>query len=399
MRLIIAIIVSLFLFNANVVNGCTIFMLEKDEVLLVGNNEDYSFPFTAVWFIPPSGKKYGRVCFGFEVDLGRQAATGGMNDQGLFIDGNGLGNINWTSDETKKTHKSIVEEYVLAHFSSVEETISWFRNTNIPILKRAKFLVVDKSGESAVIEWGNGKLQVIRRKGNYQISTNFRQSVLPDENYSDYRFNLVKGIIERAKEYDVKLVRRALSASHWEAARTMTLFSNIYDLKDGIVYVYNFHNFEHVIKFKLEDELKKGKKVYYIPKLFPFIPYSQHLFVPGELGRQIGRSFEKKGLEGVKRNLRKVKELSLAVYNRDYSKSILNSLGYDFLGKKRFPDAINIFRLNISLHPEYTNGYDSLGEAYMKTGDKISAIKAYEKALELDPNMNSAKNALKILKK
>lgn len=88
-----------------------------------------------------------------------------------------------------------------------------------------------------------------------------------------------------------------------------------------------------------------------------------------------------------------------AVFGRDYSKSVLNSLGYDLLGKKQFPDAISILKLNISLHPGYANGYDSLGEAFLKTGDTNSAIRAYKKALELSPGLNSALNALKKLKK
>lgn len=288
MKLIIFILIFLFLFHPESINACTIFMVENNGKVLVGNNEDYSFPFTAVWFIPASGKKYGRVCFGFEFDIGQQAATGGMNDQGLFIDGNGLGNIDWTPDEKKETYNGIVEEHVLSHFANVEEAVSWFRNTNIPIMKRAKFLMVDKTGDSAVIEWGKGKLQVIRREGHYQISTNFRQSVLPDENYSDYRFNLVKEIIESAKEYDIDLVLQALSASHWEGSRTNTLFSNIYDLNKGVMYTYNFHHYDQVKKFNLADELKKGKNIYYIPKLFPFIPYSQHRFVPRELGESWG---------------------------------------------------------------------------------------------------------------
>jgi tetratricopeptide (TPR) repeat protein len=44
------------------------------------------------------------------------------------------------------------------------------------------------------------------------------------------------------------------------------------------------------------------------------------------------------------------------------------------------------------------NGYDSLGEAYMKKGDKENAIKYYEKALVLDPKMGTAIEALKKLR-
>jgi len=42
--------------------------------------------------------------------------------------------------------------------------------------------------------------------------------------------------------------------------------------------------------------------------------------------------------------------------------------------------------------------YDSLGEAYMVRGDKEKAIENYQKALALDPTMESAKQALIKLK-
>ncbi len=42
--------------------------------------------------------------------------------------------------------------------------------------------------------------------------------------------------------------------------------------------------------------------------------------------------------------------------------------------------------------------YDSLGEAYMKTGQKELAIQNYEKSLQLDPKNQNAVDMLKKLK-
>lgn len=42
--------------------------------------------------------------------------------------------------------------------------------------------------------------------------------------------------------------------------------------------------------------------------------------------------------------------------------------------------------------------YDSLGEAYAKTGDKKKAIKAYETSLALDPANENAAEQLRELK-
>ena len=55
--------------------------------------------------------------------------------------------------------------------------------------------------------------------------------------------------------------------------------------------------------------------------------------------------------------------------------------------------------MNTQLFPDIANCWDSYGEALAESGKKEEAIKAYEKALTIRPNLESAKNALKDLKK
>jgi Tfp pilus assembly protein PilF len=65
------------------------------------------------------------------------------------------------------------------------------------------------------------------------------------------------------------------------------------------------------------------------------------------------------------------------------NEATMNALGYDLMSITDMKKAVQVFKLNVELHPDYANGYDSLGEAYMKSGDKNLAIRNYEKALEL----------------
>lgn len=81
------------------------------------------------------------------------------------------------------------------------------------------------------------------------------------------------------------------------------------------------------------------------------------------------------------------------------SSSTLNSLGYALLNENKIDMAVEIFKLNIRLYPDEANPYDSLGEAYMTKGDYELSMKYYKKALEIDPDFESAKNMLKKLKK
>jgi tetratricopeptide (TPR) repeat protein len=78
------------------------------------------------------------------------------------------------------------------------------------------------------------------------------------------------------------------------------------------------------------------------------------------------------------------------------SENRLNMLGYEYLNKGRFEEAVAIFKLNVEFYPESANCYDSLAEALMLKGDKDRAIINYKRSLELNPKNQ---NAVSILKK
>ncbi len=72
----------------------------------------------------------------------------------------------------------------------------------------------------------------------------------------------------------------------------------------------------------------------------------------------------------------------------------VNALGYRLMNANRLDEAIEIFKLNVEAFPRAWNVYDSLGEAYMKKGNRELAIKNYEKSLELNPQNGGAMEAL-----
>ncbi|MDQ3804229.1 MAG: serine hydrolase [Acidobacteriota bacterium] len=78
------------------------------------------------------------------------------------------------------------------------------------------------------------------------------------------------------------------------------------------------------------------------------------------------------------------------------SEAQVNRIGYDLLSLKRVADAIEVFKLNAEDYPQSFNTYDSLGEAYMESGDREQAIKNYQKSVELNPDN---KNGVEMLKK
>jgi tetratricopeptide (TPR) repeat protein len=76
----------------------------------------------------------------------------------------------------------------------------------------------------------------------------------------------------------------------------------------------------------------------------------------------------------------------------------LNTLGYTLLNRNMTAEAIKVFKLAVEIFPDSANLYDSLGEAYMKSGDSRNAINHYKKSLDLNPDNNNAKGMLERLR-
>jgi len=77
--------------------------------------------------------------------------------------------------------------------------------------------------------------------------------------------------------------------------------------------------------------------------------------------------------------------------------SSLTSLGYEYLHKNKTLLSITFFKFCVKMYPESYNAYDSLGEAYMKAGNKELAIMNYQKSLDLNADNDNAKKMLEKL--
>jgi tetratricopeptide (TPR) repeat protein len=82
----------------------------------------------------------------------------------------------------------------------------------------------------------------------------------------------------------------------------------------------------------------------------------------------------------------------------DYNENGINNLGYWMMTKqKQIGLAIKIFAVNVRRYPKSANTYDSLGEGYLKLGNRAKAIVWYRQAARVDPNFPNAQKVLKQL--
>jgi len=69
----------------------------------------------------------------------------------------------------------------------------------------------------------------------------------------------------------------------------------------------------------------------------------------------------------------------------DIPENLINQVGYQLLRGNSHDRALNLFKLNVELHPNSPNAYDSLAEGYLTMGDKQKAKEYYELAIQKNP--------------
>ncbi len=74
-----------------------------------------------------------------------------------------------------------------------------------------------------------------------------------------------------------------------------------------------------------------------------------------------------------------------------------NSYAYYLKGEKKLDEGLQVLLDAVELFPSDANLFDSVGEFYLAKENKTKAIEYYKKALEIDPNLRSSKQALEKL--
>ena len=269
MRTRLFILVMFFIIFSNSISyPCTVFNATKNGETLAGNNEDNIGFNSKIRVIPASEGKYGVIYFCHN----SMFPEGGMNDQGLFFDvaacppsqgpvtpGKPL--FPWRSIDNN------LNLDFLQKCANVDEALELVQSYSYPIKMRSQTMFVDKTGASAIIGWVNGEFKITRKRGAYQVMTNFSVSNPELGNFPCWRYDKASDLLKKS-EVSVKSFRNILSAVHVEG-EGRTVYSNIYDLKKGLIHVYNQHDFENVVVINMEDELKKGEHVIDFKSIFP----------------------------------------------------------------------------------------------------------------------------------
>ncbi len=267
MKKIISIILVGIIFSISpIAISCTVFHASNESMALGGNNEDWSDPDTYIYFIPATDTAYGMVIVGY---TGSYWIQGGMNEKGLFWDGLACPYLEVLNSTGKPYYPGNIFEYILQVCENCDEALDILDQYNMKILERAQILLGDQYGDSFIIE---GDIIHIKNK-YYQVATNFYLSQHPDPPYPCWRYNTALAMFEvnEPDNLSVDFCASVLDAVHQEGAYP-TQYSTVYDLKNQLIYVYYYHNFNQVKVFNLSEELLLGYHAYSIPDLFETPP-------------------------------------------------------------------------------------------------------------------------------
>ncbi|QHT68557.1 linear amide C-N hydrolase [Rhodocytophaga rosea] len=259
-RVIAFLILFLFIQPAT---ACLILVIADGKQVLVGNHEDWYAQDSQVMVVPPTGKKYGFVGFGFASE---EYIQGGMNTAGLFFDGTATPFVSVDFSD-KPAYTGYLWQAILENCATVEEAVAFVKTYKVPDLQKVHVSFADKRGNSVIIGAYEGELTYhYRNNQSYQLLTNFN---ITNPEYGNepvcQRFQKANLLLQKDSAATVSNITHILSQTHQQE---LTVYSTIYDLTRGEVYVFNKADFSRSVKLNLANELQKGKQQRLLPYLF-----------------------------------------------------------------------------------------------------------------------------------
>ncbi len=226
---------------------CTIFVLTDDTRTLFFNNEDWLNPRTRIWFAPAATGQYGCAYVGFDDGW----PQGGLNTKGVAFDWVAGYMEEWPPDPNMKKVTGNPSERMLGTCATVEDAITFYRQHWEPGFSRAKILVADAAGASAIIGAEGGKLRVERAKQSRGFG---------------YCGQKLQRLLAKSPEPSVPN-GAAILRGCLQTGETATKYSNVFNLKTGDIFLFDRPKTGESVKLNLAEELAKGGHYYDIPEI------------------------------------------------------------------------------------------------------------------------------------
>jgi hypothetical protein len=241
---------------------------------MVGCNHDTWLLTPRIWFETGKGKGYLGAAFTGARSVGPEsfAPQSGMNESGLafsrLASATPQKGIKDLSDKKPISNPEFYLKDILHRCKTVEEVKAYIEQYDHSLFMEDVFVYIEKSGKYLVVE---PYTLTIGNDIKY-VQANFCPSQTPDlKSIKQPRY--VNGTTFLKNKLDTSLsFCTALSDTMHVCRKKIgdgTLLTSIWDTNQGNTYLYFYHDYKHLVKFNLKEELAKGDHILDITTLFP----------------------------------------------------------------------------------------------------------------------------------
>lgn len=384
----------LFLFGFLHAIPCTVYKITKNGKTFVGNNEDYWDANTRIWFEKGKTGEYGSMFVG----LDNLVAQGGMNEKGLAFDGFSVQERQIKKKPGKLKFYPTLFKDVMKKCLDVDDVCAMLGKYDMSPLNGGMLLYVEKSGKYLVVE---ADTMIMGNQETYLLS-NFCPSQTPhvqDLNIPYYQKG--RKMMEQRIDTSLNYLTQLSDTMHQDFGKGFggTLYTTIYDLTNGTVNLYFYHDYSVTVKFNLKDELNKKDRIMVIPEMFPDNTAGQFHYAKWNNAEEAVRSLAGSSVANDSLTLANFIEAEELFPMIKVMELDVNDAGYALLEKGKITAAINLFKLNVRYFPNSWNCYDSLADAYMKAKEYPLALFNYKKSVEMNPKNEHGHDQIRKIQK
>lgn len=380
----------IFLLGYLQVLPCNVYKITKGGKTFVGNNEDYWDPNTHLWFEKGKEKEFGCVFVG----MANHFPQGGMNEEGLVFDAFSVEKRQFKKKSGKLPFYPHLFRDVMKKCQNVNEVYALINKYDMSDLNGGMLLYVEKSGKYLVVEVDT---MMIGNDDNYLLSNFCPSKTSNTQEVKIPYYQKGRSLMERNIDTSFNYLTSLSDSLHqdWGEGFGGTLYTTIYDLNEGTVNLYFYHDYSVSLKFNLKEELNKKDRILVIPEMFPDNVPGQIHYAKYNNAKETLQTLEKNDIAADSNALLTfIKTEGLYPIIRVFENEV-NDVGYILLEKRKTTAAINVFKLNLNYFPKSWNCYDSLADGYMQAKEYSLALLNYKKSVEMYPENKHGRDQIR----
>lgn len=244
------------------------------QIILGSNNDNQEAVKLSI--TPARDGLFGRICIARDAVPGwTPFALRCMNDQGVALTMASVPHGRTPYDPSKPHFRHNFLEKIASEAATVKQAVSMVRAYTLPEEHgvNVHIMAADRSGDSAVIEWVDDEVRVIRRDGTFQVMTNSLLSK-PDPSPNPGT-RLARGSLAAngAKEASIASVASVLKEitvhAMFKGKEVGTNESVAWDLTGRKIAVFFKRDFDHPLLLDFDAEMAKGARTIELEKLCP----------------------------------------------------------------------------------------------------------------------------------